>query len=105
MNRLGLYDHCRPLPNRPKYSILFYSILFYSILFYSILFYSILFYSIPNDTAFVLDIKQEVGGSRSSATVNCHDFTGVNSKLQRLTLSVTKLPRADRIGHHCIEIY
>lgn len=45
------------------------------------------------DTASVPDVKQE--GDRSSAAVNCHDFIGVNSKLQRLAMSITELPRAD----------
>lgn len=45
-------------------------------------------------TVSVPDIKQE-GGGRSSATLNCHDFIGVNSKLQRLVMSIAKLPRAD----------
>ena len=44
------------------------------------------------DTASVPGVKQK---GRSSATVNCHDFIGVDSKLQRLTMSITKLPRAD----------
>lgn len=44
-------------------------------------------------TASVPDVKQQ--GGRSSATVNCHDFIGVDSKLQRLVMSITKLPRAD----------
>lgn len=57
------------------------------------------------DTAFVLAVKQEMGGGRSSASVNCHDFIGVNSKLHRLTLSIAKLPRADRIGHNFMEIH
>lgn len=34
------------------------------------------------DTAAVPDTKQ--GESRSSATVNCHEFTEVNNKFQRI---------------------
>lgn len=44
------------------------------------------------DTASVPDVKQE--GTRSSATINCHGFIGVNSKLQRMAMSITKLPGA-----------
>lgn len=45
------------------------------------------------ETSPVPDIKQE--GDRSTATINCHGFVGIDSKLQRITMSITKLPRAN----------